>query len=74
MKSLTSETETQDYAYGPQHCRQLAAGQGTSGGQLSGTKLLPKWALINADTYAWFANVSTPIYPSLRGNESARVV
>lgn len=53
MTTLTSETEAQDYAYGPQHCRQLAAGQGKNG---SGAKLLPKWALINADNYAWFAN------------------
>ena len=57
MKDFTQETETQDWAYGPQHCRQLAAGlaKSSDGMKLSGSKTLS-----NADSYAWFANVSTP--------------
>ena len=58
MKTFTQETETQDWAYGPQHCRQLAAGDAKSS---SGMKLSGEKTLSNADSYAWFANVSTSL-------------
>ncbi|KAM0794234.1 hypothetical protein BDR22DRAFT_714524 [Usnea florida] len=52
-KAFTDIPWTGDTAYGPQKTRMLAAGQGKDH---DGHPLPAKYAISNADSYAWFAN------------------
>ena len=62
IKEFTDLPDAQDLAYGPQEVRQLCADLGTD----SQGHLVPKKSAIkNADSYAWFANVSTTSFPTL---------
>ena len=60
-EAFTDLPRTGDTAYGPQKTRQLCAGQGKN---QDGSPLYAKDVLMNADSYAWFANVSPLVSPT----------